>query len=119
MRHGEKNGDIGTGALVDGVGSTGLWAKVMFKDRWKKFREGIQIFRKGSSHKGCKGKMVSSMSQEHTMKTVMDKGHFTETVVATRPEEQGVRIWRALETFIGISDFVLSATFIGALLLEI
>ena len=49
----------------------------------------------------------------------MDKDQFAKTVVATRPEEQGVRIWRALETFIGISDFVLSATFIGVLLLEI
>lgn len=41
MRHGEKNGDVGTRALVVGVGSTGLWGKVMFEDRRKKFREGI------------------------------------------------------------------------------
>lgn len=61
MRHGEKNGDLGTGALIVGVGSTGLWGKVMFEDRRKKFREGIQIFRKGSSHRGCKGKKVSGM----------------------------------------------------------
>ena len=88
----------------------------MFEDRWKKFREGIQIFRNGSSNRGCKGKKVSGMSQEHLGGQYGQRSVYH---VATKPEKQGVRMWRALETFIGISDFVLSATFIGVLLLEI
>lgn len=50
-------------------------------------------------------------------RTVWTKVSLKIKVVATRPEEQGFRIWRALET-IGISDFVLSETVIGVLLLE-
>lgn len=47
----------------------------------------------------------------------MAKGQFENKSGGYRPEEQGFRIWRALET-IGISDFVLSETVIGVLLLE-
>lgn len=50
-------------------------------------------------------------------RTVWTKVSMKIKVVATRPEEQGFRIRRALET-IGISDFVLSETVIGVLLLE-
>lgn len=33
MSHDGKNGEVRTGALVVGVGSTDLWSKVMFEDR--------------------------------------------------------------------------------------
>lgn len=77
----------------------------------------MQIFRKGSSHRGCKGKKVSCKSQERLGGQYGQRSVWKKKVVATRPEEQGVRIWRALET-LGISDFVLSETVIGVLLLE-
>lgn len=115
MRHDEKNGEVGTGALVVGVGSTGLWGKVMFEDR--SLGKVCRYLGKAPPIEAARVRRYL-VCHRNILEDSMDKGQFTKTVVATRPEEQEVRIRRALETFIRISDFVLSETVIGVLLLR-